>query len=89
MSNIEISIPKDYARLIKRVMENYQSSDVRELRKIGDIVSQLENEINRQWNPERDQKAKCKCSHIYERHFDSWEDMRPVGCKYCECGEFK
>lgn len=28
-------------------------------------------------------------THSYYRHFDSYEDMRPVGCKYCGCGEFK
>ena len=29
-----------------------------------------------------DQKL-CKCGHHYYRHFDSYEDMNPVGCKYC------
>ncbi len=31
----------------------------------------------------------CACGHPYHRHFDSYEDMRPVGCKYCDCREFK
>lgn len=31
----------------------------------------------------------CECGHTYYRHFDSWEEMRPVGCKYCPCGTFK
>ena len=31
----------------------------------------------------------CSCGHPYYRHFDSYEDiMRPVGCKYCDCGKF-
>lgn len=25
----------------------------------------------------------CECGHPYYRHFDSYEDMSPVGCKYC------
>jgi len=25
----------------------------------------------------------CECGHAYYRHFDTYEDMRPVGCKYC------
>jgi len=37
------------------------------------------------WNPKHDQEAPCVCGHPYERHFDSYDDMRPVGCKYCEC----
>ena len=31
---------------------------------------------------------KCICGHNYERHFDSYEDMAPVGCKYCNCMVF-
>lgn len=31
----------------------------------------------------------CECGHIYYRHFDSYEDMKPVGCKYCGCDRFK
>lgn len=25
----------------------------------------------------------CKCGHPYYRHFDTYEGMSPVGCKYC------
>lgn len=31
----------------------------------------------------------CQCGHEYYRHFDTYENMYPVGCKYCECDEFK
>jgi len=31
----------------------------------------------------------CECGHSYYRHFDSWENMMPVGCKYCGCLDFK
>ena len=31
----------------------------------------------------------CECGHTYYRHFDTHEDMEPVGCKYCSCGAFK
>ncbi len=46
------------------------------------------------WDPKHDQGAKCArpgCGHTYERHFDTYADMEPVGCKYCghyECGTF-
>lgn len=31
----------------------------------------------------------CHCGHQYHRHFDSYEEMAPVGCKYCyECRAF-
>lgn len=25
----------------------------------------------------------CLCGHSYYRHFDTYEEMMPVGCKYC------
>lgn len=28
----------------------------------------------------------CLCGHPYYRHFDSYDSMRPIGCKYCDCG---
>jgi hypothetical protein len=31
----------------------------------------------------------CKCGHPYHRHFDSYEQMRAVGCKYCQCYTFE
>lgn len=30
----------------------------------------------------------CECGHSYYRHFDTYENMRPVGCKYCACYRF-
>jgi len=31
----------------------------------------------------------CKCGHPYYRHFDTYDNMAPVGCKYCECRKFE
>lgn len=44
--------------------------------------------IKREYNPDYGDNRICECGHTYDRHFDSWEDMEPVGCKYCECDEF-
>jgi hypothetical protein len=44
--------------------------------------------VEKIWNPDYDQNATCKCGHSYERHFDSYESMANVGCKYCECRVF-
>lgn len=30
----------------------------------------------------------CICTHPYNRHFDSYDHMKPVGCKYCVCSYF-
>ena len=31
----------------------------------------------------------CDCGHPYYRHFDTYEDMLAIGCKYCECEVFE
>lgn len=44
----------------------------------------------RAWNPDYDQDAECaSCGHPYYRHFDSYDGMEPIGCKYCNCYTFK
>lgn len=30
----------------------------------------------------------CACGHPYYRHFDTYEEMEAVGCKYCGCSGF-
>lgn len=41
------------------------------------------------YNPKYGNDRICECGHPYHRHFDSYEDMEPVGCKYCDCWTFK
>lgn len=40
------------------------------------------------YNPNYGDDRICQCGHPYYRHFDSYEDMEPVGCKYCGCMGF-
>lgn len=40
------------------------------------------------YDPKFGDNKLCECGHYYERHFDSYEDMYPCGCKYCGCLEF-
>ena len=42
----------------------------------------------KEYNPDYGDNKLCKCGHPYYRHFDSYEHMAPVGCKYCGCDEF-
>uniref|UniRef100_A0A6M3L182 Uncharacterized protein n=1 Tax=viral metagenome TaxID=1070528 RepID=A0A6M3L182_9ZZZZ len=41
------------------------------------------------YNPEYGDDRICKCGHPYHRHFDSYDNMKAVGCKYCMCYHFK
>jgi len=44
---------------------------------------------NKMYNPKYGDQRICKCGHTYYRHFDPYEDMDNIGCKYCECMEFE
>lgn len=46
----------------------------------------------RVYNPEYGDARMCGCGHPYYRHFDTYEDMLDVGCKYmmtCGCPGFE
>lgn len=50
----------------------------------------------RSYNPLYGDLKICECGHEYYRHFDSYFDSRiahpsmdAVGCKYCQCDNFK
>lgn len=44
--------------------------------------------IVREYNPEYGDNRVCLCGHPYKRHFDSYDNMEAVGCKYCDCDTF-
>jgi hypothetical protein len=43
---------------------------------------------DRHYNAAYGDDRHCECGHVYYRHFDSYEDNEPVGCKYCPCDTF-
>jgi len=45
--------------------------------------------IEKRYNPKYGDNRVCGCGHTYYRHFDTYENMAFVGCKYCRCAEFK
>lgn len=45
-------------------------------------------EVVRKYNPNYGDDRTCICGHSYYRHFGSYEDMYPCGCKYCDCHDF-
>ena len=40
------------------------------------------------YDPKYGNDKVCACGHIYYRHFDSYDDLSPVECKYCLCCSF-
>lgn len=46
-------------------------------------------EVEKMYNGNYGDDRECKCGHPYYRHFDTYENMYPVGCKYCGCYHFE
>lgn len=44
--------------------------------------------VYKYYNPKFGDNRICKCGHLYYRHFDTYENNRAVGCKFCKCYEF-
>jgi hypothetical protein len=44
--------------------------------------------VEQNYNPVYGDDRICICGHPYHRHFDSFENMKNVGCKYCDCYDF-
>lgn len=53
------------------------------------IYKLTEPKLEAEYNPRYGDERVCKCGHLYYRHFDTYEDMRNVGCKYCGCLTFE
>jgi len=47
-----------------------------------------EIEVTYKYNPNYGDDKECICGHPYYRHFDTYENMATVGCKYCQCFTF-
>lgn len=45
--------------------------------------------VIRKYNPKYGDDRLCRCGHTYYRHFDTYDYMEDVGCKYCECNNFE
>ena len=43
----------------------------------------------RKYKPNYGDDRECVCGHSYIRHFDPYDEMAAVGCKYCGCVSFK
>jgi hypothetical protein len=52
-------------------------------------LTRLETRTIREYNPNYGDDKKCdRCGHEYRGHFDTYDGMLDIGCKYCSCGTF-
>jgi len=47
------------------------------------VCNKLEIPNPPNYDPNFGDNRLCKCDHTYYRHFDSHDNMEPIGCKYC------
>lgn len=52
------------------------------------VYEYVEKNIEKRYNPNYGDDRMCVCGHPYYRHFDSYDNMEAVGCKYCGCQKF-
>ena len=53
------------------------------------FVDVMGDQYIKMYDPSFGNDKVCKCGHPYYRHFDSYDNNAPVGCKYCGCDEWE
>lgn len=66
-SELDFNFQKDVEDLIKLITDMANNKDVSE----------------HNYDPNFGDDKLCLCGHSYYRHFDTYDNMSSVGCKYC------
>ena len=99
MSGIDRHKYKDHYYVVRHPensSEEVSTTSVREIHRVTSRIAEMPyfetrvllQVVFKEYNPDYGDNKLCKCGHPYYRHFDSYEGMAPVGCKYCQCDEF-
>jgi len=80
-------ISKETYLEMKKMVEEYEKGNS-PTNINGPYLQKISVRTKYYYNPKYGDNRVCKCGHTYDRHFDSYEDMYPIGCKYCQCMEF-
>lgn len=76
----------EYDYLEGKLLEEYREPQTTEGPYLRSVVTRKYEVLS--YNPKYGDDRVCECGHLYYRHFDSYENMSAVGCKYCECHTF-
>jgi hypothetical protein len=90
-------ISKNTYKKMKKLVKEYENSLKEKKQDVSSFTKEQEKPYiitetvkeSHKYNPKYGDNRECECGHSYYRHFDSYEDMCAVGCKYCECYLFK
>jgi len=88
---ISLHVPGEYQRISLddiAIIEIDDYSYQEEIKDEQPYIETVEVSKVRNYNPKYGENKVCKCGHIYYRHFDTYDEMEPVGCKYCPCFDF-
>ena len=87
-TNDESITPRMIAALI-RAKSYKERAEIMRFGTQSPYIMEEETITHKRYNPYYGLERICECGHTYDRHFDSYEDMDAVGCKYCDCFTFK
>jgi hypothetical protein len=86
--NVEVEVTAGLLADLRAAAGGYTHNAGKYIDRLG-VMAEADRILSRIWNPQHDQRSLCKdCEHEYHRHFDGYEDMAAVGCKYCKCWTF-
>lgn len=83
-----MNITEETYKEMKSIIEKYERGENNDDESKPYIID-INIEKIYKYNPNFGDDRLCKCGHTYYRHFDSYEDMEAVGCKYCQCFHFE
>lgn len=87
--NIDEFLTKETKNKINKVLKGNNALHLMESDETKPYLQGIEVRVVSKYNPAYGNDKECECGHSYYRHFDSYEDMDPCGCKYCGCYDFK
>ncbi len=91
-ARVKLSLLEDWQTLIEGLYAQQAMTDWGGVSSYNVLNAIIEESRAGEYDPEHGDDKRCSsatCNHTYDRHFDSWDNMRPVGCKYCPCSEFQ
>ncbi len=74
---------------MKQLIADYEAGNKDKDAKEKPYLTTVTLELDRKYNKDYGNDRICKCGHPYYRHFDTYEQMEAVGCKYCQCYGFE
>lgn len=74
--------------IMKKLISDYENNKLKSEQDLP-YIKKINIKTKLIYNPNYGDNRICKCGHTYYRHFDTYENMYPIGCKYCQCSEFE